>query len=84
MPEITFDERGKIPIMYNVETRQVGCAILQGAYGCNPALSSLYFNTESWQLAPSEGLKKYEVTKEQLQFLADKTNKHWEEKGKTQ
>lgn len=52
-------------IAYDPKLKRPGCAILQAAFGCDPAMSS-HFDTEDWLLSPTEHMAVYPVTDEQL------------------
>lgn len=56
-------------IVFDTETKQVGCALLQAMYGGidNETLSR--FPTRGWLLAPSNTMGVYEVNEAQLQYL---------------
>lgn len=58
-------------IAYDVKLRRPGCALLQAALGCDPALASA-FPTDTWLLAPTDDLKVYPIPNDEfLQRLVE-------------
>ena len=55
-------------IAYDIILMRPGCAILQAALGGSPEIKTL-FPTETWLQAPTEDMKVYEVSQEQLKQL---------------
>jgi hypothetical protein len=65
-------------LMYDPETKQVGCVLIQAACGCNHSLVHKYgFDTRTWFLAPTEGMKRLSATDEQWRYVAELSNEHW-------
>lgn len=65
-------------IVFDTETKQVGCALLQSMYGGidNETLSK--FPTRGWLLSPSSTMGVYEITSEaQLQYLIRIVTEEW-------
>ena len=60
-------------IAFDVEQMRPGCALLQAGLGCGTSIAH-HFPVESWLLAPTEGLKVYEVTEAQLEKLVGMVN----------
>jgi hypothetical protein len=56
-------------IAYDATLRRPGCVIIQAAYGTDADIS--LFPTESWLLMPSQDMKVYKVTEEQLKKLVE-------------
>lgn len=61
-------------IAYDTELMRPGCALLQAALACD--LYVVYnFPPETWLTYPTEALKVYEVSKEQLKTLVERTKR---------
>lgn len=63
-------------IRYDCKRRKVGCVLLQQIGGTLPSrLFWKYFgDSNSWLVAPTDDLKLYPITAEQLPLLAAKTD----------
>jgi len=59
-----------IPAVYNILTGNIGCVLLQAGCGGDSAVSQL-FDTQEWDLAPSEGHQLMRATASQWRQLAD-------------
>ena len=59
-------------IAYDIKLLRPGCTLLQAAMGGDPLIAH-EFDTEDWLLAPTEDMRMYEITKEQLKILVKKT-----------
>ena len=59
-------------IAYDVSRRRPGCALVQAGMGCSGMAASL-FPTETWLLAPTQEMKVYEASEEQLGKLVQIT-----------
>jgi hypothetical protein len=57
-----------VTIAFDVQAMRPGCVLLQAAYGCSPSVAH-GFPTEAWLLAPTDTLRVYEVSPEQLAKL---------------
>lgn len=55
-------------IVYDMTLRRPGCVLLQAMGGTVPDFAKR-FPSESWLVAPTAGMKLYEVTTEQLESL---------------
>lgn len=60
-------------IVYDISLMKPGCVLLQASYGCDPLLAH-NFATQTWLLAPTPGLRVYEVTESQLEILVERTH----------
>lgn len=60
-------------IAYDLTLRRPGCALLQAAYGATVSPFDLH-RMDGWLLAPTDDLKLYEVTTDQLEQLVQITN----------
>lgn len=58
-------------IAFDIEQMKPGCVLLQAALGCQSSIAHR-FPVESWLLAPTPGLKVYEITDEQLTILTER------------
>jgi hypothetical protein len=60
-------------VVFDTKTRRPGCALLQALYGGNvPSMMfGVKFPVETWMLAPTESMRTYEVTEEELDQLAE-------------
>lgn len=61
-------------LLFDIREMKVGCALMQAIYGGTPTLSGS-FDTKHWFLAPTENMKLYNVTEQQVEFLIEKMNK---------
>lgn len=68
-------------IAFDADLRRPGCVLLQAALGGTPELAS-HFPTESWLVAPTPGLRLYEVTEDQLEILVQMSSKLPQEETK--
>ena len=59
-------------IAYDCDLKRPACVLLQAAMGGSSEAAKL-FPTESWLLAPTEGLRVYPVTPKQLNTLIQMT-----------
>lgn len=59
-------------IAYDIKKMRPGCAIVQAHFGCDPHISH-EFDTKYWLLAPTEDMKVYPVTEDQLRQLVAMT-----------
>ena len=66
-------------IVFDTETKQVGCALLQAQYGGidNETLSR--FPIRGWLLHPSSTMGVYSVTRAQLEYLIRIVKEEWGE-----
>jgi hypothetical protein len=55
--------------VYNPQTGNVGCVILQGAHGCGNEVSHIFGN-DDWELHPVEGQTVMQATRAQWEWLA--------------
>jgi len=60
-------------IVYDVELRRPGCAIIQAAMGGDRSIAN-EFDTATWLTFPTPNMGLYEVTQKQLDYLV-KTSK---------
>lgn len=51
-----------------------GCVLLQATFGCEGRMAD-HFDTKHWLLAPTDNLKVYDVTEDQLKQLVKMTEK---------
>lgn len=61
----------KLKVVVDVQTKQVGCVLLQALYGGSSAVASM-FDTRHWVLAPNDNLRIVEGTLTQWQAHAKK------------
>lgn len=59
-------------IAYDVELMRPGCSIVQAALGADSSVAD-HFDTKYWLTHPTDGMKCYTVTPEQLRILVKKT-----------
>ena len=65
-------------LMFDPVKKAVGCVLIQAAYGCDYSLVHEFgFDTSTWLVAPSEGLKRIRGTKEEWKRAAEISNKEW-------
>ena len=69
----------RLKIAFDIDQMRPGCSLLQAAYGCPPNLADL-FPIESWLLEPSEGLRVYNIERQQLTQLIEKTREFQEKR----
>ena len=67
-----------INIVYDAKLKRPGCVLLQASYGCSSGLAHK-FPLDSWLVAPTPDLKKYQVTEEQLEKLVAITKDNHEQ-----
>ena len=61
-------EKFPMTFMYDMQKKQIGCALIQATFGCTIDNFNLQkTGVENWFLAPTEGMKKYNV-KSQEEF----------------
>lgn len=58
-------------VAFDIDLMRPGCALLQAGLDCGTAIAH-HFPPESWLLAPTPGLRVYELTEEQLPKLVKK------------
>jgi len=61
-----------VKIVYDIEAMKPGCVLLQAVHNCDPDLAH-HFDTKHWLLAPTDNLKVYECTDDQLKQLVAMT-----------
>lgn len=59
----------KIRLLYNARTKKVGCVLLQAVHGLPSGLVH-HWDTDQWELAPTEGQGVYELTEASWKELA--------------
>ncbi len=65
-------------IVFDTETKQVGCALLQKQYDALPNEYLGEFPTAGWLLAPSNTMGVYEITtRAQLDYLIRIVKEEW-------
>lgn len=57
-----------VKIAFDTTLRRPGCAIVQAGFGCDPQVSH-YFNSDTWLLVPTDDMRVFKATPEQLQAL---------------
>jgi hypothetical protein len=62
-----------VKIAFDVKLMRPGCVIIQAAFGGDRLLAQR-FDPSTWLLAPSENLRLYEITPEQLDVLVERVN----------
>ena len=62
----------KMKIAYDTELMRPGCVLLQATLGCDYHLAH-EFETQYWLLAPTDNLRVFELTKDQLKRLVKMT-----------
>jgi len=63
-------------MLYDTDKKQVGCVLLQAAFGLNHHLVNKFgFHSEGWFTAPTDGMRIYEATQEEWKAIAEMTNK---------
>jgi hypothetical protein len=60
-------------VVYDPVLKRPGCALLQAVMG--GTVSATLFPSESWLLAPTDDMKAYVVTDEELEILVTIANK---------
>ena len=60
-----------VKIAFDIDEMKVGCVLLQATFGCPSEVASR-FDTKHWLLAPTPGLKVYEINDDQLNQLITK------------
>lgn len=58
-------------IAFDIDKMKPACVLLQAAMGGDPEAANA-FNSKHWLIAPTEGMKVYPVTDEQLRALVAK------------
>ena len=58
-------------IAFDIELMKPGCALLQAAMGGTEGIAN-YFDSRDWIIAPTKGMKIYEVDKAQLLQIVEK------------
>ena len=61
-------------IAFDIATMRPACPLLQAAYKCDATLADL-FPTEIWLLAPTSGMRVYNIEREQVPLLVEKARK---------
>lgn len=63
-------------IAYNIKRMRPGCVLLQASMGGTVPSNTfeMLFPVETWQLAPDDDLKLYEVSEQQLDILSTMTS----------
>jgi len=62
-----------ITVAYDTTLKRPGCAIIQAVFGATISNAEL-MRMDGWLLSPTEGMRLYEVTDEQLNDLVALTN----------
>jgi hypothetical protein len=57
-------------LVYDIEQRRPGCVLLQATMGGSISAASR-FPTESWLLAPTDGMRRVACTDDELAILTD-------------
>lgn len=57
-----------LKIAFDIKTMKPGCALIQAAMGGTPGIAN-HFSADDWEIAPTPGMRVYEVTPEQLTQL---------------
>lgn len=60
-------------IAYDVTLRRPGCVLLQAVMGCAVPNFQLLFPSESWLVSPTDDMKAYRATREELDRLSEIT-----------
>jgi hypothetical protein len=69
----TYTLGGDITIAYDFVLKRPGCALLQAAFGATLPAFDLH-RMDNWLLHPTDDLKMYAITREQLDQLVQITN----------
>ena len=64
----------KIIVVYDAELMRPGCALLQSLMGGTPGIANS-FNSDHWLIEPTEHLKPYRMTPDQLLNLIERTER---------
>ncbi len=62
-------------IAFDISRMKPGCAIVQATFGCDGMIAD-NFDTKHWLLAPTDEMRVYPVTKDQLRELVQKVEEH--------
>lgn len=65
----------KYVLMFDCDTKSVGCVIIQAAFGCNAQLVYEFgFDTKSWATSPTPGMKRIIGTAAEWEMAAKMAN----------
>lgn len=62
-------------IVFDTELRRPGCVLLQAAFGCGYPNLANQFPSETWLVQPTEHMRVFEVTAEQVPKLVEMSKK---------
>ena len=68
-----------VRLAYDVQQKRPGCVLLAAAMGADSSAANA-FPVELWLLAPTDGLRVYGVTEQQLSLIVATTINHHAEK----
>lgn len=64
-------EEQRVPLLVDLERRQVGCALLQAGCGGSPQSAAFrLFSSEDWFIAPTDGMKLINGTMKEFEMYA--------------
>lgn len=69
-------------LAFDIKQMRPACVLLAAAMGADPAASKR-FDSETWLLAPTEDMKVYAVTEEQLAQIVQRTEQHHQTQAET-
>ena len=59
-----MSETKHFELIYDCDKKAVGCVLIQAAYGCDSSLVHRFgFDTSTWLVAPTSGMRKIRGTK---------------------
>ena len=58
---------------FDLSLKRPACVLIQAGLGCSPNIAHL-FETHTWLVAPTDNLKKYNLTGKQLKQAVEKVN----------
>jgi hypothetical protein len=63
-------------IVFDAKLMRPACVLLQAAFGADNFNVANLFDAKLWLVAPTPDMKRFEVTKEQLQLLVKKVEEY--------
>lgn len=71
----------KFDLIYDCDKKAVACVLLQATAGCDSSLVYRFgFDTSTWLVAPTPGMKRIRGTEEEWKKAASISNAEWEGK----
>ena len=69
-----------LTIVFDVELRRPACAIVNAVLGGDHA-APMYFDPETWLVAPTPGMRPFRVRRETIESVAKQLNAEWRQRG---